>query len=216
MDENYYRELIDRVELNDKRMWSRLEDSDEGFDDFQMLWGILGDEDADVSAKTYFKAMDLCVTSFFGTIQDPAPIWRYVLKRYKHAIENNEDKENFKEALDLFLEQNRTQIPEMTIFYDLIHIAIEDEDLTTTSLLMGHEPIGTECWDQLADDYEKNPEWAAYMECFTDVNYDLLPDSPIFKNTIDTIYSKFRDNPECEQLRNLHKQYFSNTLNNND
>ena len=216
MNENYYRELIDKINLNEKRMWGASEDSDDGFDDFAKLWDIINDNEATVSPQTYFEAIDLCLTSFFGTIQDPAPIWRHVLKRYKHAIENNEDKENFKEALDIFLEQNRTPIPEMTIFYDVIHIAIEDKDLTTISLLMGHEPICPECWDQLEDDYKQNPEWAAYMECFTDVSYEILPDSPIFKNTIDIIYSKFGNNPECEKLRNLHKQYFSNNLNNND
>lgn len=216
MDENYYRELIDKVNLNEKRMWRRNEAPNVGFDDFAKLWDIINDNEATVSPQTYFEAIDLCLTSFFGTIQDPAPIWRHVLKRYKHAIENNEDKENFKEALDLFLEQNRTQIPEMTIFYNMIHIAIEDEDLTTVLWLMGHDPICPECWDQIRNDYNNYPEWAAYFECFTDFNYDYLPDSPIFRNTIDTIYSKFGDIPEYEKLRRLHKQYFSNTLNNND
>lgn len=211
MDENYYRELIDRVNQNEKRMWGRSEDSDEGFDDFSKLWDIINDNKAIVSPQIYFEAVDLCMTSFFGTIQDSAPIWNHILKNYRCALENNEDKETFICAFNEFLDKNyQLQIPEMSTFYELMHLAIEDENLNTILGLIAHNPINVECWDQLEDDYKNNPEWAAYYECFSDVNYEHLPDSPIFKDTINTIYSKFGDIPEYDKLRRLHEEYFVN------
>lgn len=53
MDENYYRELIDKVNLNQEAMFRREESQDEGFDDFKELWGIFSDEELDVSAEIF-------------------------------------------------------------------------------------------------------------------------------------------------------------------
>lgn len=209
MDENYYRELIDKVKQNEKRMWKRNETPNDGFDDFSQLWEIANDNEANVSPQTYFEAVDLCMTSFFGTVQEHSHVWRNILSHYERALNNNEGcKDVFNEEFEKFLENFVPSIPDMDIFYDLMHLGLDDGNLRLVIGLVGHSPIDVECWDQLEDDYNRNPEWAAYYECFTDVSYEHLPDSPIFKDTIHRIYSKFGNIPEYEKLRRLHYEYF--------
>lgn len=210
MDENYYRSLIDKVRKNEEKMWRRREAPNDGFEDFAKLWEIMNDDEVTVSPQTYFEAMDLCINSFFGTIQDTTPVWQNILWEYKSAIENDNNIENFLKVFTLFLDEQMNKIPEMTVFYDLMRLAIENKDLSIIKGLINHEPINPEAWDLLKEYYEKYPEWAAYYECFTDVSYEHLPNSPIFRDTIHTIYYKLGDIPEFEKVRNLHEQYFGN------
>lgn len=211
MDENYYRSLIEKVKYNHAKMWRRYETPNYGFDDFTKLWEIMNDDEIAVSPQTYFEAMGLCINSFYGTIQDTTPVWQNILWEYRCAIEKNDDnKENFLNTFSGFLEEQMSKIPEMSVFYGLMRLAIENEDIAIINGIINHEPIQPEAWDLLKEYYENYPEWAAYFECFTDVCYEYLPDSPIFKNTIHTIYSKLGDRPEFEKVRSLHDLYFGN------
>lgn len=208
MDESYYRNLIDKVDYNHKRMWGRNEMQNAGYDDFSMLWGLLWDEDANISPKTYFEAIDIFLYSFFGTIQDPNIVWRNVLKHYEQACKSDTEKEAFDSEFEKYLSQSLATIPDMSIVYDMMHLAIDNENLNLCQHITQHGPMA-ECWDAIEEDYENYPEWAAYCECFTDISYDKLPDNPIFKETIKTLYSKFGNSPNMEKLSTLYRRYFS-------
>ncbi len=207
MDENYYKQLIDRVNRNEKGMWGGSDEPNDGYEEFNQLWGLLSDEEANLSPKTYFEAIDLCINSFFGTIQDQTPIWRNIATHYAQALNNDEEKEIFTLEFENFLSQILSPIPEMELFYDLMHLAIEDENLKMAMLLVNHSPLEIEEYEQLKDDYRNYPEWAAYIEGLTDIAYDKLPNDPIFKETIKILYSKFGNLPNMEKLENLYNRY---------
>lgn len=208
MDENYYRNVIDKVNLNEKAMWGGTDESNDGYEDFNKLWGLLFDEEATLSPQTYFEAMDLCINSFFGTIQDQSHVWRNIANHYEQALKDESLKHSFNKELELFLTDVQCSIPDMEIFYDLMHSAIEDGNIKMANLLINHSPIEIGGWDQLEDDYKNNPEWAAYIEGLTDIYYDNLPKDPIFKETIEKLYSKFGNLPNMEKLNNLYHRYY--------
>lgn len=208
MDENYYKELIDSVNRNEKGMWGGSDEPNDGYDDFNQLWGLLSDEEADLSPKTYFEAVDLCLNSFFGTIQDHDQVWRNILLHYGRALKNDNEKDAFNAEFENFLSQILSYIPDMTVFYDLMHLAIEDGNYPMVDQLLRHNPIEIGGYDQLEEDYSNYPEWAAYIEGLTDIAYDKLPDDPIFKETIKRLHSKFGDLPNMEKLNNLYHNFF--------
>ena len=195
MDENYYRGLIDKVNRNEKAMWGGTDEVNDGYEDFNNLWGILSDEDAEVTPKTYFEAMDLCLNSFFGTIQDHSHVWSNIATHYGRSLTDEAMTTEFTKEFESFLTDIQSLVPEMTIFYDLMRNAVEDGNLRIATLLINHSPIELEDWDQLAEAYTDYPEWAAYMEGLTDISYDELPKDPIFSETIKRLYSKFEDLP---------------------
>lgn len=208
MDENYYRGLIEKVNRNEKAMWGGTDEPNDGYEDFNKLWGLLFDEEATLSPQTYFEAMDLCINSFFGTIQDQSHVWRNIANNYEQALKDESQKHSFNRELEKFLADVQSSVPDMEIFYDLMHSAIEDGNLRMANLLINHSPIEIEDWDQLEDDYKNYPEWAAYIEGLTDISYDYLPDSPIFNATIEKLYSKFGNLPNMEKLNALYQRYF--------
>lgn len=101
------------------------------------------------------------------------------------------------------------KIAGMSVFYGLMRLAIENKDLTRMKGLINRVPINPEAWGLPKEYYVKYPERDAYG-CFTDIGYEHLPDSLIFKDTIHTVYFKLRGIPEFEKERNLHKLYFRN------
>ena len=208
MDDKYYRDLIDKVLLNEKAMWGGTDEPNDGYEDFNKLWGILSDEDAEVAPKTYFEAMELCINSFFGTIQDHSLVWRNIASHYAEALKDESEKSTFNKEFETFLNDVLSSVPDMSIFYDLMQLAIEDENFRIVQLLLNHSPIEIEDWDQLEDDYKNNPEWAAYIEGLTDISYDNLPNDPIFKETIKKLYVAFGNLPNMEKLDNLYHRYF--------
>ena len=208
MDDKYYRDLIDRVNRNEKAMWGGIDEPNDGYEDFNKLWGILNDEDADVLPKTYFEAMDLCINSFFGTIQDQSHVWKNIADHYGQALKDEGQKSAFNKELETFLTDVQSSVLDMEIFYDLMHSAMEDGNLRIATLLINHSPIEIEGWDQLEDDYKNYPEWAAYIEGLTDISYDDLPKDQIFKETIEKLYSKFGNLPNMEKLENLYHKYY--------
>lgn len=208
MDENYYRKVIDKVNLNEKAMWGGTDEPNDGYDDFNKLWGLLFDEEATLSPQTYFEAMDLCINSFFGTIQDQSYVWRNIANHYEQALKDESQKLSFNRELESFLTDVQCSIPDMEIFYDLMHSAIKDGNLRIANILINHSPIEIGGWDQLEYDYKNYPEWAAYIEGLTDISYDNLPKEPIFKETIEKLYSKFGNLPNMEKLNDLYQRYF--------
>lgn len=208
MDENYYRGLIEKVNRNEKAMWGGTDEPNDGYEDFNKLWGLLFDEEATLSPQTYFEAIDLCFNSFFGTIQDHSHVWRNILKRYKEALNNGDVSDAFILEFKKFLDINKTITPDLLAFYDLMHVAIESGDIDMVKLVFDHTPIWSECWDGLKDLYVNYPEMAAYYEILTDISYDYLPDSPIFKATIEKLYSKLGNLPNMEKLNALYQRYF--------
>ena len=74
MDDKYYRDLIDKVNQNEKAMWGGTDQPNDGYEDFNKLWGLLFDEEAILSPQTYFEAMGLCLNSFFGAIQEQSHV----------------------------------------------------------------------------------------------------------------------------------------------
>lgn len=207
MDEQYYRNAINAVTSNDKAMWGEYDsDSNEGFEDFARLWEIVNDEDADVSPRTYFEAIDLCLNSFFGTIQDTSPVWRNIMIHYGNAVKSSTGNEDFIEEFEKFLEQNDTAIMEMETFYGLIHLAIESGNLNMATLIFNHNQMWVECWDNLDDIYTENPELAAYYEVLTDISNDFLPKKDeSFRKTIRLLYSEFGHLPEMNKLNALYQ-----------
>ena len=204
MDDKYYRDLIDKVNRNEKAMWGGTDESNEGYEDFNKHWGLLFDEEATLSPKTYFTAMDICINSFFGSIQDHSIVWRNIANHYEEALRDESNKDAFNKELETFLTDVQSSVTDMAIFYDLMHSAIADGNLRLANLLINHSPIEIEDWDQLEDDYRENPEWAAYIEGLTDISYDNLPDDPIFMETIKKLYSTFGDYPNLEKLEHLY------------
>ncbi len=207
MDENYYREVIDKVYRNEKAMWDGTDEPNDGYEDFNRLWGLLFDEDAEISTETYFEAMELCINSFFGTIQDHAPVWSNIATHYAEALKNDDKGADFTQGLEKFLTDVQATIPEMETFYDLMRPTIENRNLRLANLLLNHSPIEIEGYDQLAEDYSNNPEWAAYIEGLTDISYDRLPDTPIFTETIKRLHAAFGNMPDMDKLESLYQRY---------
>lgn len=207
MDENYYRKAIDAVNRNEKGMWGEYDaDSNEGFEDFSRLWNILNDEEATISAKTYFEAINLCIYSFFGSIQNPVPVWSDVLRHYETALKNND--EAFVEELRKYLTDSYDSISDVSNFYRFIHLAIESDDLDMTKLIFNHTPVEAECWDLLGEMYAEHPQMAAYYEIFGDLTYDWLPEGdPEFRRAIELMYIHFGSMPDMEKLRDYHYRY---------
>ncbi len=188
MKEEYYRECIAKVRYNEEGL---RETGEKGFEDFSCLWNIINDDDLSVSDNTYFEALDLCTESFFGSIQDPLPVWKHITHRYKRMVENGTDVEAFEEAFIHFLTSNHVVIPDMELFYALMHVAIERGNIDVARGILDHSPIEIESMDELKVLYRENPEWAAYIECLTDISSEELPDDPTFRNTVHTLNSKF-------------------------
>ena len=208
MDDKYYRDLIDKVNLNEKAMWGGTDEPNDGYEDFNKLWGLLFDDEATISPQTYFEAMELFFNSFFGTIQDHSHVWRSIVHHYEEALKVENEKSAFNKELETFLSDTQDSIPDMVTYYDLMHLANEDGNFKVVQLLLNHSPIEIEDCDQLENDYSNNPEWAAYIEGLTDIAYDNLPKDQIFKETIKKLYSAFGNLPNMEKVENLYHKYY--------
>ncbi len=208
MDDKYYRDLIDKVLMNEKAMWGGTDEPNDGYEDFNKLWGLLFDDEATISPQTYFEAMELFFNSFFGTIQNHTYVWRNIATRYRETLNNGGINNEFIEEFKKFLNLNTTIVPDLSSFYDLIHLAIESGDFDMVNMIFNHTPVWSECWDGLKELYMMHPEMAAYYEILTDISYDYLPDAPLFKETIKKLYSAFGNLPNMEKLDNLYHRYF--------
>lgn len=206
MDENYYRSLIDKVRKNEERMWMRSEASDEGFEDFAKLWDIINDNEATVSPETYFEAMDICMTSFFGSTQDHAVVWDSIVSHYQQALENSEIDE-LRDAFVNFAEIcSVNQYPEcVDQFTKMMRMAIDNEDSAMATAI-------TACAfnDDLWINDNEYPEWSVWFAVFADKDFEAVPHCQEAQEAINELYSKFSDNPEMERLRELRDVNFGN------
>lgn len=201
MDENYYRELIDKVNQNEEEMWDRSEDSDEGFDDFKKLWGILSDEDADVSYYTFMDAGELCLTSFFGTTQDHKYVWDSIANHYQEALRDPDDEEEFRDAFINFAETyTDNEDPDCVAqFSKMMHLAINAEDPEMASAVMNC----AFCPNIWTNDMEY-PEWSVWFAVFSDKDFSEIPHTQKATDAINELYSKLGDHPDMDRLRELH------------
>lgn len=206
MDENYYRSLIDKVRKNEERMWSRNESPDDGFDDFAKLWDIMNDNEATVSPQTYFEAMDICLTSYFGTTQDPRVVWDSIVSHYRQAL-NSSYIEGFRDAFIDFAETNSVnENPDCVAqFTKMMHMAIDAGD-------SGMARAITACAfnDDLWINDNENPEWSVWFAVFADKDFEAVPHCTEAQEAINELYPKFSDNPKMERLRELHDVNFGN------
>ena len=216
MDDKYYRDLIDKVISANQQYCEILYNENDmrdpigdGLEDFSKLWNIINDQDLNVSDETYFNAVSICLTTFYGEHQDPLPVWNNTVKRYKEVLQDSELIESFNKAFLEFLNNGLDGlIPTMELFYELIHLAIETQNIVIVSKLLWLTPTEIESWGQIQEVYENDPEWAAYIEGLTDISYDNLPYDPIFKETIKKLYVAFGNLPNMEKLDNLYHRYF--------
>lgn len=196
MDENYYRQAIDKVLLNDKRMWvSSSDDPNEGFEDFVKVWDILVDAESTVSDSTYFEAIDLCLNSFFGTLQKREPVWESIVHRYTKALRDPESEKAFREAFYGFSEsvQNGEDAECVSQFTEMMHLAIKAGDSEMAQTITSCA-FSTELWMQ----DEKYPEWSVWFAVFLDKDFSEVPRS---KKAMDAI-NELRQNLKCK-IENL-------------
>ena len=214
MEEQYYRDIIEKVQSAQAQyqeiLYNEYDMRDpigDGLDYFSKLWNIINDEELNFSPKTYFEALSICLGAFYGERQDPLPVWENICKRYKKLLLSPEKTDSFTTAFLEFLNDNDGLIPTMELFYELIHLAIETQNLEIAKVLLWKTPTEIECLAQIEDIYENNPEWAAYIECLSDIHYEKLPDSPIFEATVKRLHSSFGDLPGMEKLNNLYHRH---------
>ena len=216
MDDKYYRDLINKV-ISANQQYSEIlyNENDmrdpigDGFEDFSKLWDIINDQDLNVSDDTYFNAVSICLATFYGERQDPLPVWNNTVKRYKEVLQDPELTESFNKAFLEFLNNGLDGlIPTMDLFYELMHIAIETKGLDIACKLLWLTPTEIESWGQIEEVYKNDPEWAAYLECLSDITYDRLPKDPEFKETVKKLYVAFGDFPNMEKLNSLYHRYF--------
>ena len=204
MDENYYRNLIDKVNQNEEEMWDRSEDSDEGFEDFKNLWGILSD-DAEVSAEMFIEAAEICLTSFFGTTQDHRYVWKIIANRYDKALNDPDDEEEFRDAFIPFGEAYiENEDPDcIDQFTRMMHMAIlaEDTEMATAIMTCAFCP---EIW---VND-NKYPEWSVWFAVFSNKDFSEIPHTEKVTKTIKELYSNLGDDPTLDRLQELYDEYF--------
>lgn len=207
MDENYYRELIDKVNQNEEEMWDRSEDSNEGFDDFAKLWGILGDEDADVSYYTFMDAAELCLVSFFGSTQDHKYVWDSIANHYQEALRDQNSEEEFRDAFINFAETyTENEDPDcVDQFTKMMHMAIDAEDAEMAAAITNCA-FCLQIWINVSE----HPEWSVWFAVFSDMDFSEIPHSPKVTETLNELYSKLGDHPDMDRLRELHDEYFGN------
>ncbi len=201
MDENYYRELIDKVNLNQEAMFRREESQDEGFDDFKELWGIFSDEELDVSAEIFLEAVDLCMTSFFGCMQDETYIWDHIVSYYQQALADPDKEREFRDAFTVFAKAHAGSgyavcIAQLT---NMMHLAINAGDYEIADALIDYATC-PELWNS----EEEYPEWSVWFAVFTDKDFSEVPHSPKVIDTLNELYSKLGDHPDMDRLRELH------------
>lgn len=204
MDENYYRSLIDKVKYNEERMWKRREAPNDGFEDFSQLWEIMNDNEASVSPHTYFEVMDLCINSFFGTIQDPTIVWDSIVSHYQQALKDS-DIEKFRDAFVNFSETNSVNEKPDCIaqFTKMMRIAIDAEDMRMATAITV-SAFSYDVWTN-ENDY---PQWSVWYAVFLDKPFGEVPHTSKVEEAINELYSKFGSHPEMDRLRGLYDEYF--------
>lgn len=204
MDENYYRSQIDKVKYNEERMWKRGEAPNDGFEDFSQLWEIMNDNEATVSPHTYFEAMDLCINSFFGTIQDPMVVWDSIVSHYQQALKGS-DIEEFRDAFVNFSETNSVneKLECIAQFTKMMRMAIDARDTKMATAIT----VSAFSYDVWTNENEY-PEWSVWYAVFLDKPFGEIPHTSKVEEAINELYSKFGSNPEMDGLRFLHDEYF--------
>ncbi len=215
MDDKYYRDLIEQIKIAETKYQEILYNENDmrdpigdGFDYFTKLWDIMNDEELNVSYETYFSSLSVCLATFYGVRQDSLPVWEHITNRYKEILQMPKEIEPFNTVFVKFLKCVDRLIPTMELFYELMHLAIESKNLEAACTLLWMTPTEVESWGQIEEIYENDPEWAAYIECLSDVHYDKLSDDQIFKETVRNLYLAFGDNSELEKLRALYDLYY--------
>ncbi|MDE6522657.1 MAG: hypothetical protein K2L17_07560 [Muribaculaceae bacterium] len=215
MDDKYYRDLIDKVISANRLYYEILYNENDmrnpigdGFEDFVKLWNIITDQDLNVSDETYFSAVYICLATFYGQRQDPLPIWNNIVERYQMVKQDPELTESFNKAFLKFLNNGSDRlIPTMDLVYELMHLAIETKSLDIACELLWLAPTEIESWEQIEEIYENAPEWAAYLECLSDITFERLPKDTVFKETVKNLYLAFGNMPNMDKLNNLYNHY---------
>lgn len=216
MDDKYYCDLIDKVISANQQYCEILYNENDmrdpigdGFEDYFKLRNIINDQDLNVSHETYFNAVSICLVTFYGERHDTLPVWKNIVKRYKEAQQNSELTESFNKAFLEFLNNGLDElIPTMELFKELIHLAIETPNIDIASKLLWLTPTEIESYGQIEEVYKNDPEWAAYLECLSDISFGCHPKDPLFKETIKKLYSAFGNLPNMEKLDNLYHRNF--------
>lgn len=211
MDEKYYKRLIDTVKRNDKMFWEKFVIPSDSRKDFDKLWGILNDEDAQVSPKTYFEAMRLCVDSYYGIKQKSLPVWESIAKKYEGVLNgDNQNSQEFITAFRNFLDSHNVGHASVSLFYEMMRWTVNAGDLETARKIVKHYPVPVEDHDALTEIYEEYPEFGAYIECLTDITVYPLPVSSEFKDTVCWIFSKLGSLPGTWKLKYTYKECIEN------
>lgn len=207
MDENYYRELIDKVNQNQEKMFRKGISSDKGFDDFKELCGILSDEDLNVSAETFLEALDLCMSSFWGSSQDETYIWDHIVSYYQQALADPDKEREFRDAFTAFAKAKAGRGYDVCVaqLTSMMHLAINAGDYEIADALIDYATC-PELWNS----EEEYPEWSVWFAVFTDKDFSEIPHTQKATDTINELYSNLGDDPEMDRLRELHEEYFGN------
>ncbi|MDE6008346.1 MAG: hypothetical protein K2G90_03975 [Muribaculaceae bacterium] len=203
MDDAYYRDLVDKVELNQRRMFSGGDDSEKDFEDFSKLWEILFDEDPAISGKTFFDAVDLCLNSYYGASQNHTIVWESILNRYKSSLNNSVLYDDFKNAFIEFSNMNSGNAPvspdAFGIFSEMINMAIDKSDKEMVSAI-----IDLVCCEELwYDEDDISPEWGVWFAIFLDKDFSEVKKCPETIEALNHIKEKFNDQIILEHAENL-------------
>lgn len=203
MEEYYYRNLIEKVYRNESEMWDQLEDSNEGFDDFKDLWGILSDPES-ISPSTFMEAADLCLTSFYGSTQDHKVVWDSIASHYEQALNDPAVTEEFRDAFLAFAETyEENEDPDCAAeFARMMHLAVNAKDAEMANAIANC----AFCPDIWTDD-AANPEWSVWFAVFFDKDFSEIPHIQKATETIRELYDKLGEVPELERLRILHATF---------
>lgn len=204
MDDNYYRMLIDKARQSEQDMWEGSDDSDEGYDAFEKLWEILSEDDG-VSAETFMKAAELCLTSFFGSERDHRAVWQSVADRYSRTLDDHDDNGEFKESFIAFADTySECEDPDcVSQFTEMMHAAIKAGDAEMAAAV-------TTCafCPQIWTEDDAYPEWSVWFAVFSDKDFSDIPKSPQAASAIKELYSCLGKELGMERLGSLYGYYF--------
>lgn len=206
MEESYYRDLIERLEEQEKAMFRT--EREPSFEDFEKLWGILTDEEAVKFPNTFFRGAEMCMSSFYGSTQDSNYVWEGIVDHYHKAAMDENAKDDFRKAFMDYLPSTFQYPNKLSVIIDILDIAmaIGDYDFVVTAAY-----CATDYWcDNECEDADNYPVAAAYIECLTN-SAGQTPESchsnPKFIDTVKALYEKFGDDPNHTQLIAAYRRF---------
>ncbi|MDE6444905.1 MAG: hypothetical protein K2K64_10890 [Muribaculaceae bacterium] len=197
MNDSYYRDLIDKVQANQDNMFYGMDESEKDFEDFSKLWEILFDDDSAITHATFFDASDLCLYSFYGCSQNPEVVWNSILNRFKSALNEDSEYNEFREGFINFSNYNSQEggIPS-TISYEMMRCAIEKGDLLLISAIL-NLAITEDLWN------EGNSEWDVWLAIFSDKDFFEVENCQESIKALDNLKGKFHDPVILERMESL-------------